>query len=120
MKNGQYQFRAWDLVGKKWIDLNAEGIFLAPNEEDGLGVVGQGGYFYYAVIHQWSGLLDKNGKEIYEGDIVSLVTHCHQKPIVDSVIFNEGSFVLDGIGYTVAETELEIIGNIFDNPELLE
>ena len=78
---------------------------------------------------QFSGLLDKNGKEIYEGDIVVYGSHC--KHIVE---FKHGMFgytLMDGwfVGYggnsnftfnpLDKSNEHEIIGNIRDNPELL-
>ncbi len=78
---------------------------------------------------QFSGLLDKNGKEIYEGDIVVYGGHC--KHVVE---FKHGMFgyaVMGGwfIGYggnsnftfnpLDKSDEHEIIGNIHDNPELL-
>lgn len=80
-------------------------------------------------IGQFTGLLDKNGKEIYEGDIVVYGGHC--KHVVE---FKHGMFgyaVMGGwfIGYggnsnftfnpLDKSDEHEIIGNIHDNPELL-
>lgn len=80
-------------------------------------------------IGQFTGLLDKNGKEIYEGDIVVYGSHC--KHIVE---FKHGMFgytLLDGwfVGYggnsnftfnpLDISKEHEVIGNIHDNPELL-
>ena len=80
-------------------------------------------------VGQFTGLLDKNGKEIYEGDIVVYGSHC--KHIVE---FKHGMFgytLMDGwfVGYggnsnftfnpLDKSDEHEIIGNIHDNPELL-
>ena len=82
-----------------------------------------------ATVGQFTGLLDKNGKEIYEGDIVVYGSHC--KHIVE---FKHGMFgytLMDGwfVGYggnsnftfnpLDKSNEHEIIGNIRDNPELL-
>ena len=85
-------------------------------------------------IGQFTGLYDKNGKEIYEGDIVLT-------PFVDPIFgdmvgedlcvkrqvkFNDGSFVVnEGDGFIYLEcftrnNHIEIYGNIYDNPELLK
>ena len=71
---------------------------------------------------QYTGLKDKNGKEIYEGDIVTLHNSKYK------VIFNskEARFVLRddefemNIPFTNNNNErMEIIGNVYENPELL-
>jgi len=73
-------------------------------------------------LMQYTGLKDKNGKEIYEGDIVTLHNSKYK------VIFNskEARFVLRddefemNIPFTNNNNErMEIIGNVYENPELL-
>ena len=82
-------------------------------------------------IGQFTGLKDKNGKEIYEGDIVKAP---YLDPIFGGVVnnmfvnivvgYNKGSFVLEYDGnlrvyISDLYDNIEIIGNIYDNPELL-
>lgn len=73
-------------------------------------------------IGQYTGLKDKNGKEIYEGDIVKTVNW--ETPILAVVIFSEGLFRIKDPSFSssfeIDRYRLEIIGNIYDNPELLE
>lgn len=77
-----------------------------------------------------TGLLDKNGKEIYNGDILSYPENeqniYEMQDIKKPVIFERGAFRVDVFEYFKKvlddETALEgeIIGNIWDNPELLD
>lgn len=73
-----------------------------------------------ATVMLWTGLLDTNGKEIYEGDVVV------NNNINWTVDFYDGSFVIREIGketnkwHIIGEdTHCEVIGNIYENPELI-
>ena len=79
-------------------------------------------------VGQFTGLLDKNGKKIFEGDIV-LGLFLFDMSINAVVKFRDGAFGLEWRRGEIIEfnafTSLcnityEIIGNIYDNPELLE
>lgn len=81
-----------------------------------------GGYIIPETVGQYTGLTDKNGTRIFEGDIVDIIPEDESSVIKwddDSarfVIINSCERDFDNYwGH-----ELEIIGNIHDNPELLE
>lgn len=72
------------------------------------------------ILMQYTGLKDKNGKEIYEGDVVT----GDLKGRLDVVVFDKGCFLLrDRVQHYEATywgDEIEIKGNIYENPELIK
>lgn len=69
-------------------------------------------------IMQFTGLFDKNGTEIYEGDRIKVWEHHVYDEGV--VAFYKGSFIVGAYQCPVGEFQnIEVIGNIYDNPELL-
>ena len=75
-------------------------------------------------LMQYAGLKDKNGKEIYEGDIVKYndaggETHTRVIKYDDEM----GAFCCDRgayVDYFTCMREIEVLGNIYENPELLK
>jgi uncharacterized phage protein (TIGR01671 family) len=125
MNNRKLKFRAWDKLNKSFIYshtghqmhyiLTLDGRF--QNLQNG-----SGGDEY--VVQQYTGLKDKNGKDIYEGDFIKATSDQYENEnFVGKVIFDEGSYLtwinkndIRGIN----EDDFEVIGNIFDNPGLLK
>ena len=83
-------------------------------------------------VGQFTGVVDRNGVEIFEGDIIQTYDS-KGKPILHEVYYleNEARFATKLIGYEnlnegsltqkwINELDFEVIGNIFDNRELLQ
>jgi len=76
-------------------------------------------------LMQSTGLYDKNGKEIFEGDIVKMAKDVYSDPTYYEVIRHRGgAYRLEsnqhGCELWLRHTNCEVIGNIYENPELLE
>ena len=115
----EIKFKAWNNLHKHWMDRNYSSLYL-----DGELIVSEGeSYNTYEEITlcQFTGLTDKNGKEIYEWDIVKAEDW---PTLIDSttgyVYFEDGAWKVEGaIPPLVHFASLEVIGNIFENPELI-
>jgi uncharacterized phage protein (TIGR01671 family) len=122
----QIRFRAWHENMKQYflnlfIDFSGN-IGVWNNEESEIDF----SLYPFLVLEQFTGLLDKNGKEIYEGDI--LRTHEYYggdylTPIATIIVSYEicasgsaGFYLPDEVYWN----RCEIIGNIHENPELLK
>lgn len=126
----EMKFRAWHkdikemfIVGQITLE---KGIWnYQPENRKNIGVCIP--YQPSFILMQYTGLKDKNAKEIYEGDIVKaifgdqedenilgLVTYSEMQACYIVIANNEDEWEL---GYL---DNIELIGNIYDNPELLE
>ncbi len=117
--NREIKFRGKRLDNGKWVfgDLMTK----YPHHE-GLTIV-EHGCVYHEVdpktVGQYTGLKDKHGGEIYEDDIVRPLSEGY-----GDAYFDEGQFWInwsEGLQPLVdCYRELTVVGNIHDNPELLE
>lgn len=121
--NREIKFRIWDIENKEM--LKVQELDFEPTFYGGRIAIRLDQYNDYfdtedMILMQYTGLDDKNGKEIYEGDIVKY------ENMTGKIMFFNGSFIMSNFEETeewelgVINEELEIMGNIYDNPELLE
>ncbi len=108
-----------------------EGPFVYANLDEMIIWNSKNGRYYGSVnwktLGEYKGLKDKNGKEIYEGDIISreyLVFGVNYESMNNVVIFLLGEFTTDSKKFTECGVEklsdCEIIGNIYETPDLIK
>lgn len=144
----RYKFKIWDKTEKKflpldsktentdsWISIDNTGVYLVERD-NARDVAFFTDITEDVIILQCTGLKDKNGKLIYEGDIVSVKVKIQNSFYEDEyyfknykgeIIFEKGKIEIDVIDTTKHPISLyyhakdcEVIGNIYENPKLLE
>jgi len=137
----EIKFRAWDTKYNRFEDYNNHKIGAMLYDK---GIAMSTGYDSYDsptwdwdkieperyIWLQYTGLKDKNGKEIYEGDIVKTIDNWDkygmQAGEINQVYFNAGGFRLkpkdkNRLGFWIEDgKDVEVIGNIHENPELIK
>ncbi len=134
----EFKFRVWSQAEKEWSNPSMLEVW------DNSGVLKPFARLGYPIenyiIQQYTGLKDKNGEEIFEGDIVrgfnsrciyQIVWDEYQKSHAQYVGFKLKTYLTDGTPYLTKWGEqinqtfdnhgeqYEIVGNIFENPELI-
>lgn len=109
------KFRAWHKKEKKMgkvIQIQTEDAFHGGQKVQVLGMLDKEVLIKDVILMQSTGLKDKNGKEIFEGDIVKFGN------IIDEVYWDKGSFWVHYFRIGSNE-DIIILGNIHENPELM-
>ena len=117
------KFRAWDDARDEYFEVRSLSFPVSSNDK--LGIVATTGdqtaYGPNMILEQYTGLKDANGKEIYVGDIVkyhNLDDKYQYLPIIwldQDCLVSAGGYRID-----IVARRCEVIGNIHENPELLE
>ena len=118
----EIKFRAWDKSNKEMFNVEIMNFQKRQVYKDSVSYC----KFENIELMQYTGLKDKNEKEIYEGDIVKLRAN-HGIGVVK--YYDEwGAFVVEYIkpkplvvlGISYYKEDIEVIGNIYENPELIK
>jgi len=123
----ELKFRAWDKVEEKMLfDADPFAIHVSGSNEPLLAETHRN---EDCIFEQYTGLKDKNGKEIYEGDILGGIWEDGYIAYCDKC--KQFQYHCNGVGCMacsgdvqwyelVDDRELEVIGNIHENPELVK
>lgn len=134
MKNRIIKFRAWHKKEKQMIDWFTLSQSAWNTQQNGI----KGSLLYSILVSDkdsfevmlFTGLHDKNGKEIYEGDVITYIDYdsSHEDEYLNKgvvvycademkfTITNRNTVEIESIDF---KEEVEVIGNVFENPELL-
>lgn len=120
----EIKFRTWDKKTKRMFLPEPYRHAISLNFETGMVEIGNGGD---VIFLQYTGLKDKNGKEIYEGDILEHYCDWNDKKecchSIYPTIWEDGGYTFPHCGFLLDKKwteKLEVIGNICENLELLK
>ena len=122
----EIKFRAWDKENEKMMKVSSLHL---ENKEISVKENGTFHLFRMQDLMQYTGLKDKNGKEIYEGDIVKIIKlegygeYCDQVEYTGRIECYISEFRIQPLNLRLSDestVEIEIIGNIYENKNLLE
>ena len=114
------KFRAYNTKEKKFVDCNPTRTFetmvhIGVGSDENIEIIP----LEDLVLQQFTGLKDKNGKEIYVGDIVRYDDGDNLEVGREEVKFNSGAFSCscysEEYGFTHERRTIEVIGNIYEN-----
>ena len=127
--NREIKFRVWDVENKEMLEVQE--LDFEPTFYGGRIAIRPDQYSDYfdtedMILMQYTGLHDKNGKEIYGEDIVRIDYLSYIVTGVVTYSTKDAMYILTNTNSIADENEplgdyknLEVIGNTYDNPELL-
>lgn len=119
------KFRAWNKLASRMYIVNGlhfdRGMVQYANNDNAIRFI----KLENIILMQSTGLKDKNGKEIFEGDIVKMAKDVYSDLTYYEIVRHRGgAYRLEsnqhGCELWLRHTNCEVIGNIYENPELLE
>jgi uncharacterized phage protein (TIGR01671 family) len=125
--NRTIKFRGLRIDGKGWVygsrvelkDSEGERVFIVPLEEEVVTINGKEHFHWDGLIEvnpetvgQFTGLTDRNGREIWEGDLVRY--HFQNSWCKAEMIFNDGAFRLKGWSHGQLTHTFEVSGNVHE------
>lgn len=121
------RFRAWDEKNKEMFEDTfavTESGEVVTVEQDFITNAPDYIFVDHLTIMQSTGLTDKNGKEIFEGDVVKMAKNVYSEPTYYEVVRHRGgAYRLESKQYGcelwLRHTDCEIAGDIYENPELV-
>lgn len=129
------RFKIWDKPRNKWLTSNCGQFLLNQNgdlvfHQEGLNPLEEVKSVIDYEIVQDTGLKDKYGKAIYEGDILQFYNDVDYiiKPGYAKVVFKDGAFCCKHFKYgteylanmDMSDMDITVVGNIYENLEFLE
>ncbi len=122
------KFRAWDSANKEMFkdtfSITESGQVVVVEQED---VMCPPDYIFvdHLVIMQSTGLKDKNGKEVFENDIVKMSKDVYSEPTYYEVVRHHGgAYRLEskqhGCELWLRHADCEVVGNVYENQEYLK